>query len=97
MIIGHHPHILQGIERYRGKVIAYSLGNFVFGGNANSANSETAVLKVRFAKDTMNVQAVAVRVRNWRPEPADTRTARRVLQQMQERSQMFLESISFSS
>lgn len=33
MVIGHHPHILQGIEKYKGKYIAYSLGNFVFGGN----------------------------------------------------------------
>lgn len=33
MVIGHHPHILQGIELYNGKYIAYSLGNFVFGGN----------------------------------------------------------------
>lgn len=30
LILGHHPHVLQGIEKYRGAVIAYSLGNFVF-------------------------------------------------------------------
>ena len=30
IILGHHPHIVQGIERYKGAVIAYSLGNFVF-------------------------------------------------------------------
>jgi poly-gamma-glutamate capsule biosynthesis protein CapA/YwtB (metallophosphatase superfamily) len=30
IVIGHHPHVLQGIERYKGGVIAYSLGNFVF-------------------------------------------------------------------
>lgn len=30
VILGHHPHVLQGIEDYRGKLIAYSLGNFVF-------------------------------------------------------------------
>ncbi|GMQ59411.1 CapA family protein [Vallitalea sediminicola] len=33
MVIGHHPHIIQGIELYNDKYIAYSLGNFVFGGN----------------------------------------------------------------
>jgi poly-gamma-glutamate synthesis protein (capsule biosynthesis protein) len=31
MVIGHHPHVVQGVERYRGGVIAYSLGNFVAG------------------------------------------------------------------
>jgi poly-gamma-glutamate synthesis protein (capsule biosynthesis protein) len=30
LVIGHHPHILQGIEEYGGGIIAYSLGNFVF-------------------------------------------------------------------
>lgn len=29
-VVGHHPHVLQGIERYSHGVIAYSLGNFVF-------------------------------------------------------------------
>lgn len=30
LIIGHHPHVTQGIEKYRGKYIFYSLGNFLF-------------------------------------------------------------------
>jgi poly-gamma-glutamate synthesis protein (capsule biosynthesis protein) len=97
LIVGHHPHVLQGIERYHGKIIAYSLGNFVFGGHSRSANSETAVLKVRFAKDTMEVQAVPVSVRNWQPAPADSSAAYRVLQCLQERSQVFSETISFTS
>ena len=36
LIIGHHPHVLQGIEIYKGKYIAYSLGNFIFDGNVIS-------------------------------------------------------------
>jgi len=97
LIVGHHPHVLQGIERYHRKIIAYSLGNFVFGGNSRSANSETAVLKVRFAKDTMEVYAVPVSVRNWQPAPAESSVAYRVLQSLLERSQVFLETISFTS
>lgn len=38
LIIGHHPHVLQGLEIYKGKLIAYSLGNLAF-----SAYSSTAV------------------------------------------------------
>ncbi len=30
IIIGHHPHVLQGIEKYKNGIIAYSLGNFLF-------------------------------------------------------------------
>ncbi len=33
LVIGHHPHIVQGIEEYQGGLIFYSLGNLVFGGN----------------------------------------------------------------
>jgi poly-gamma-glutamate capsule biosynthesis protein CapA/YwtB (metallophosphatase superfamily) len=97
LIIGHHPHVLQGVERYRGKIIAYSLGNFVFGGNSNSANSETAVVKARFAKKTMEVQMVPVSVRNWQPALADTGASKRIFDRIQERSKIFLESISLIS
>ncbi|MCS7310206.1 MAG: CapA family protein [Armatimonadota bacterium] len=41
-VVGHHPHVLQGIEVYREKVIAYSLGDFV----NLSSRSETAVLQL---------------------------------------------------
>ncbi|GAI55886.1 unnamed protein product [marine sediment metagenome] len=30
LIIGHHPHVVQNIEKYLGKLIFYSLGNFIF-------------------------------------------------------------------
>ncbi|MFH0887315.1 MAG: AmmeMemoRadiSam system protein B [bacterium] len=30
LIIGHHPHVVQGISQYKGKLIFYSLGNFIF-------------------------------------------------------------------
>ncbi len=47
-VIGHHPHVLQGIERYKGGVIAYSLGNFVFP-NAKERVRDTGVLHLGFA------------------------------------------------
>ena len=46
IIIGHHPHVLQGIENYKGKVIAYSLGNFIFDLNWCSAYRESLILKI---------------------------------------------------
>ncbi len=45
-VIGHHPHVVQGIERYRGKYIAYSLGNFAFGGNSRARFPETFILRL---------------------------------------------------
>ena len=47
-VVGHHPHVVQGIELYRSKYIAYSLGNFAFGGNSLARNPETFILRLRF-------------------------------------------------
>jgi poly-gamma-glutamate synthesis protein (capsule biosynthesis protein) len=47
-VIAHHPHVLQGIERYKGGVIAYSLGNFVFP-NAKEKIREAGVLHLTYA------------------------------------------------
>ena len=48
-VVGHHPHILQAIERYKGGLIAYSLGNFVFQ-NAVPGQRDTGVLRLGFAR-----------------------------------------------
>lgn len=42
MIVGHHPHVIQGIEEYKGKLIAYSLGNFIFDNYAGHMFSQEA-------------------------------------------------------
>lgn len=45
LVIGHHPHFLQGIERYQNGLIAYSLGNFLFDpAYAAGKGSETLAL-----------------------------------------------------
>ena len=56
LIVGHHPHVLQPIERYKGKTILYSLGNFCFGGNSHPSDMDTAIVQVRIASD--GVQSV---------------------------------------
>ena len=48
LILGHHPHVLQGIERYRGKTIVYSLGNFVFGGDSEPDDMDSMIYQARF-------------------------------------------------
>ena len=48
LVIGNHPHVLQGIEEYNGKIICYSLGNFSFGGNRNPSDKNTAVYQQTF-------------------------------------------------
>jgi poly-gamma-glutamate capsule biosynthesis protein CapA/YwtB (metallophosphatase superfamily) len=48
LVVGHHPHVVQGIEEYKGKFIVYSLGNFMFGGNKNPSDKDTFVFQQTF-------------------------------------------------
>jgi poly-gamma-glutamate synthesis protein (capsule biosynthesis protein) len=48
LVIGNHPHVLQGVEVYQGKVICYSLGNFSFGANRNPADKDTMLYQQTF-------------------------------------------------
>lgn len=49
LVIGHHPHVLQGVEKYKGKYICYSLGNFCFGGNPNPSDTDTMIFTQTFS------------------------------------------------
>jgi len=53
IIVGHHPHVLQGIERYKGKIIAYSLGNFIFDMNWADIYRDSMILKVQIHNSTV--------------------------------------------
>ena len=46
LVLGHHPHVLQGLELYKGKLIAYSLGNYVFASYSNTAKT-SIILKAK--------------------------------------------------
>lgn len=45
LVLGHHPHVLQGVEIYKNRLIIYSLGNFAFGSYSYSAR-ESIILRV---------------------------------------------------
>lgn len=48
LVLGHHPHVLQGLEKYKGRYIVYSLGNFCFGGHTNPADKDTMIYQQTF-------------------------------------------------
>ena len=48
LVIGTHPHVLEGIEKYNGRYILYSLGNFCFGGNSAPSDMDTAIWRQTF-------------------------------------------------
>ncbi|MGH4052422.1 MAG: CapA family protein [Clostridium sp.] len=62
IILGHHPHVIQGIEQYKGRIIAYSLGNFCFGGNTNPTDKTTFIFQSDFKFINNNLTSIGVRV-----------------------------------
>ncbi|HEY9688974.1 MAG TPA: CapA family protein [Coleofasciculaceae cyanobacterium] len=88
LVVGHHPHVLQGAEIYKDRAIVYSLGNFIFGGNARSSY-DTAVLKVALKDQQMKLEFVPVRVRNYQPRLAKGDRAREILQELTYLSRRF--------
>lgn len=59
LVIGHHPHVVQEIETYKGKQIAYSLGNLVFGGNNNPSDKNCLIYRHNFTLDLDSRQVTA--------------------------------------
>lgn len=48
LVIGCHPHVIQGIECYNGRYIVYSMGNFCYGGNKNPAEKSSMIFQQTF-------------------------------------------------
>ena len=48
---GHHPHVLQRMEKYNDGIICYSMGNFCFGGNMYPKDFDTAIVQMEVIKD----------------------------------------------
>lgn len=69
VVVGHHPHRIQGIEFQKDGVIFYSLGNFLFPGR--STRVESFVGRVEFSRGRIaSVRLLPVWVRHGRPEPS---------------------------
>lgn len=86
-VLGHHPHVLQGIERYKHGVILYSLGNFAFGSYSPTA-TRSAIAELRFrARRLAELKLYPLNVKNaevvFQPQPLEGRDADEVVTQLQ--------------
>lgn len=98
LVVGHHPHVLQGIEEYNGKNIVYSLGNFCFGGNRNPLDKDTMIFQQTFTfengelvqdnvKNIIPCSLLSVKEYNdYQPTILEGSESERVLQKIQELS-----------
>jgi poly-gamma-glutamate synthesis protein (capsule biosynthesis protein) len=94
-VIGHHPHVLQGIEAYRSGVIVYSLGNFVFGGNSRDTYN-TGVFEICLAADGPSYRFIPVGVREWSAEVLAGADSARVMDTMRRLSKKFTSTIPYN-
>lgn len=98
LVCGHHPHVLQGIETYKGKNIVYSLGNFCFGGNSYPSDMDSMIFQQTFTVDKNGVAAdnntniIPCSIssdydyNNYQPTPAEGEEADRIMDKIEERS-----------
>ncbi|MFQ4137309.1 CapA family protein [Nodosilinea sp. PGN35] len=89
VVVGYHPTVIQGGEIYKGRPIAYSLGDFVFRPDEPLENQDSAVLKVSLKDEQMRVELVPVRVRDSLPKTLTGSESRQVLQRIEQASSQF--------
>lgn len=70
LIIGHHPHVIQEIEKYKDKWVAYSLGNFVFDQYFSEETKTGLILKVKVQnKKIIDIEQAKIRINEtFQPE-----------------------------
>lgn len=79
LVVGSHPHVLQGAEQYKGKWIFYSLGNFIFTTNDNPLTWESVILNASCTKEgACDLSVVPVRNAWALPTPLEGEEAARV-------------------
>lgn len=106
LVLGHHPHTLQGIEKYKGAYIVYSLANFCFGGNTNPTDKDTMIFQQTFTfnNDTLaksdDVRIIPCSIssvdyiNNYQPTPLKGSKRQAVIQKINEFSKS-LGKVSF--
>ena len=101
LVLGHHPHVLQGIETYKGKNIVYSLGNFCFGGNSGPNDMDAMIFQQTFTLEdgeltednVTNVIPVKISgswaqgVNDYQPTPVEGELGEAIIERVEEYSQ----------
>jgi poly-gamma-glutamate synthesis protein (capsule biosynthesis protein) len=90
VVLGHHPHILQAVERYRQGAILYSLGNFVFGSYSRIATRSMISLITFRDRQLREIRLIPINVNNpdvvFQPKPLSGQDAVEAMAQVQQLS-----------
>lgn len=80
LVLGHHPHVLQGVERYKDRLIFYSLGNFIFDRQIQNGTDETIIAKLIIKDKKLDaVQIIPIKIKNCQPYVVNGRAAEYIL------------------
>ncbi len=83
LILGHHPHVLQGIEKYMDKYIFYSLGNFIFDKQIQKGTDESIIVDIVIKDDDIeNIRLIPVKIIDCQPTIAADDEAEYILQRL---------------
>lgn len=106
IVVGSHAHVLQGIEIYNDKLIAYGLGNFCFGANNNPSDKDTMILQTTLdrqnGKISIATKIIPCRIsstpkyNDFCPTPVEGYDAERILNKLAKSSRIFEQTINFS-
>lgn len=88
VVMGHHPHVLQGIENYKGKVIAYSLGNFIFD-QRQPKTTESVILQMKIKKgEIIFVDSIPIVIDNYVPRLASDKESHTIRSRLERDSKL---------
>lgn len=84
LVVGGHPHVMQGLERYKGKWIAYSAGNFIFTKSKDPKTWETAVFAAECSKDgECSLKLIPYKTELGQPVPMNEEEGAKLLKEVQ--------------
>jgi len=84
LVIGSHPHVLQGLEQYKGKWIAYSTGNFIFTKSATPSTWKTAVFATTCTpKGDCKIKLIPFHAEIGQPVPMSDEEGQQLFKEMQ--------------
>ncbi len=86
LIIGHHPHVVQKIEKYQGKLIFYSLGNFIFDQYFSSATQQGLAVGLEIYPDRLVCRLFPLQINLSQPVLMEQNKASEFLIQLAKRS-----------
>ncbi|MBO4452845.1 MAG: CapA family protein, partial [Clostridia bacterium] len=101
MVIGNHPHVVQGIQLYKGKYICYALGNFSYGCNKNPKDYDCMIVQQTFTfvdgvlEEDADFTVIPCRIssvdskNNYQPTPATGEKAEAIFKKINDSSSQF--------